>query len=235
VKSGARHLEPEVENGEASSAEYILADGSDAASLWRIVLRIKAFRSKRQELESIFTNEDISNIVIGSHSRWSVMKAHFNLVQALRSTYVSNHDLLGYTNSDRQAIDEMQSVWLTSDGVIPVTPQSLGEKVAEYEATYAAFTSTHMTCATETVKAGDVAGKVTYQFWSQSRLSRVVLVREQLVPKLFKRVPPTTRTQRYGILCSAFSHGILFPNLDVSSRLLHGAEACNVQATSTLV
>jgi hypothetical protein len=58
--------------------------------------------------------------------------------------------------------------------------------------------------------ANSLAAKSSFHFWSPHRLARVLLSREQSLPKLLRRVAPLTRVERYFFLCSAVQVGFFF-------------------------
>jgi hypothetical protein len=55
-----------------------------------------------------------------------------------------------------------------------------------------------------------IAGKLAYQTWSDQRIARTALLREQIFPKLWKHVPIVTRVERWGILCTAIQTGFFW-------------------------
>jgi len=63
----------------------------------------------------------------------------------------------------------------------------------------------HLTTTTDTFCA-----KTLYNFWSPSEITRKLVRREHIVPKLFGRVPPLTRVERWAVLSSAIQTGMFF-------------------------
>jgi len=55
-----------------------------------------------------------------------------------------------------------------------------------------------------------VSTKLVYHTWSITGIMRVILPREHIIPKLFKRGPALTRVERYSILCSAVQFGFFW-------------------------
>jgi len=53
-----------------------------------------------------------------------------------------------------------------------------------------------------------VSTKLVYHTWTTTGILRVILHREHIIPKLFKRGPALTRVERYSILCSAVQFGL---------------------------
>jgi len=47
-----------------------------------------------------------------------------------------------------------------------------------------------------------LAAKAAYQFWSPVKIAKTIIYREHFVPKMFKRVPPVTRGERYMFLAT---------------------------------
>lgn len=191
---------PAVEDSlEADTDSHLWATPS---CLWRIHLTIKisSAASPHGVMHQISESRDLdgdsrfAEVVIGSLSRWVMVKFHVRIVQALRSTYMASGEETGAGKVE------------TEDILFPGT--SIRENMmtaqagSNYETTYQAFEN--ITAAdTQTVKVGDVASKVTYHFWPQRRLATTVLKREHIIPKLFKRLPPITRVERYATLSSA--------------------------------
>jgi len=57
------------------------------------------------------------------------------------------------------------------------------------------------------------AGNLMHNFWSPSSIAHKLVMREHIVPKLFKRVPPLTRCERYSCLSSAMQAAFFFQTL----------------------
>merc|ERR1719265_2014758 len=74
-----------------------------------------------------------------------------------------------------------------------------------YKETYAEYTNkaAALNVFPHDLSPEEVAAKVTYHFWTKAQVTRIVLRREQVLPKLFKRVVFLTRLERYGIFSTS--------------------------------
>lgn len=49
----------------------------------------------------------------------------------------------------------------------------------------------------------EIASKLAYHWWPTHKIVNTIVKREHFLPKMFKRVPPLTRFQRWSIVCTA--------------------------------
>jgi len=130
-----------------------------------------------------------------------MIKVHVRLVQALRTTYLTELEDPGCMKleNDSSIVEMLDTPNKLPSGRL----QDRMDLLRNYEVTYKAFTQMNTRRPEGAVKTEDVAGKVTYQFWSPSHIAQTIMKREQLIPKQFKRVPPITRMERAATLSTA--------------------------------
>jgi len=153
-------------------------------------------------------------IILAHPSRWVVFKSHVRLIQCLKHTYMA---IPGEDNLMHHQLENDPSlVGLERSMTCKMPRTRVGDHVKDqknYGDVYQAFTTINASKEQEVVKPGDVAGKVAYHFWSKPRLVGTILKREHVFPKLFKRMPPLTRVERWATLTSALQTAFFFQTM----------------------
>jgi len=186
----AHGLEPEL-----TEEEIWLKQELDGAlpHLWRAHLKLLTIHR-----ESMSTEEH--HVLIGCHSHWTMQRFAANLAGAVERSACGLRKIKAHVKrgSSAASVDDEEELQKTQDAA------AIEEERTAYQRSYAEYAkhnSALRICAHE-MSPKEVAAKITYHFWTPGKVARTIYFREHVVPKLFKRVPILTRTERWTILSS---------------------------------
>jgi len=137
-------------------------------------------------------------------------EATVSLADATRSGHGGERFILQFHNEHSACTG---SVELTSSWKLPFA-RGVPQASCAWKRSYADAYETWDTVVGQTQDpvlastSNAVSTKLVYHTWTTTGILSVILHREHIIPKLFKRGPALTRVERYSILCSAVQFGL---------------------------
>jgi len=190
---------------------------SDMRNMWHVELKLVG-------VGATGLDADVHDVIFGCRSGWTMRSFSKNVSAAFeRSTSTAKIVNAERIQKSQPALEtgKSQKSSVTSSEMLTPIPSSsrraslssslseglrpvLGQEHWGYRRTLQEYTQHNaaMNVMTHEVNPKEVAAKITYHFWSPERLTRTIMRREHMIPKLFKRVPVLTRQERYAIFCS---------------------------------